>query len=192
VETVVIADPPTEEVIWGVVREAAQLAADGADLVATSCGFLAPAQDAIQRRIAVPVLSSALVLLPDIRARHNDGWIGVLTIDSRRLARHHYGPYYAPRIVVEGVESGHELHRVISEDRAELDEDRAAEDVLDAAERLHRRAPDIKAILFECTNFSPYRARVAAATGLPVYDLRTAILRHVDGQEGLGAGASNA
>ena len=192
VATVVTADPPAEQVIQGVAREAARLAADGADLIATSCGFLAPAQDAIQRQIAVPVLSSSLVLLPGIRARHGDGPIGVLTIDSRRLARHHYGPYYAPPIVVDGVESGQELHRVISEDRTELDEERAAEDVLDAAARLLDRAPDVQAILFECTNFSPYRARVAAATGLPVYDLRTAILRHAQGQEGLGAGARNA
>ena len=192
VATVVTADPPAEQVIQGVAREAARLAADGADLVATSCGFLAPAQDAIQRQIAVPVLSSSLVLLPGIRARHGDGPIGVLTIDSRRLARHHYGPYYAPPIVVDGVESGQELHRVISEDRTELDEERAAEDVLDAAARLLDRAPDVQAILFECTNFSPYRARVAAATGLPIYDLRTAILRRAEGQEGLGAGARNA
>jgi len=192
VATVVTADPPAEQVIQGVAREAARLAADGADLIATSCGFLAPAQDAIQRQIAVPVLSSSLVLLPGIRARHGDGPIGVLTIDSRRLARHHYGPYYAPPIVVDGVESGQELHRVISEDRTELDEERAAEDVLDATARLLDRAPDVQAILFECTNFSPYRARVAAATGLPIYDLRTAILRRAEGQEGLGAGARNA
>jgi Asp/Glu/hydantoin racemase len=192
VATVVTADPPSDQVIRGVAREAARLAADGADLVATSCGFLAPAQDEIQRQIAVPVLSSALVLLPEIRARHGDGLIGVLTIDSRRLARHHFGPYYAPPIAIEGVESGHELHRVISEDRPALDEERAAQDVLDAATRLLDRAPDVTAILFECTNFAPYRARVAAATGLPVYDLRTAILQRAEEKEALGAGKRNA
>ena len=192
VATVVTADPPAEQVVRGVAREAARLAADGADLVATSCGFLAPAQDEIQRRIAVPVLTSALVLLPEIRARHGDAPIGILTIDSRRLARHHFGPYYAPPIDVEGVESGHELHRVISEDRTELNEERAADDVLEAAARLLDRTPDVAAILFECTNFAPYRARVAAATGRPVYDLRTAILQRAQGQEGLGARTRNA
>jgi len=192
VATVVTADAPAEPVIRGVAREAVRLAADGADLIATSCGFLAPAQDAIQERIPVPVLSSALILLPEIRSRHGDAPIGVLTIDSRCLGRHHYGSYYSPPVVVEGVESGRELYRVISGDLTELDVDRAAEDVLLAAERLRRRAPDVKAILFECTNFSPYGQRVAAATGLPVYDLRTAILRRAAGQEGLGAGTWNA
>jgi hypothetical protein len=40
---------------------------------------------------------------------------------------------------------------------------------------LTARHSDIGAILFECTNFPPHRAAVAAATGLPIYDVFTLI-----------------
>ena len=62
-------------------------------------------------------------------------------------------------------------------------------DVLDAVERMLARQQDLAAILLECTNVSPYRHSIAAATGLPVFDLMTAISMLADAKATTAASA---
>ncbi len=192
VASVATAQDIAESLVGAVTGAALDLAAEGADLIATSCGFLAPLQDRLQARVAVPVLTSSLLLLPTIRARCGAGPVGILTFDSRRLSPRHFGPYFDSGDVVEGIESGAELYTVIDEDRDQLDVERAAADTVAAAQRLVARYNGLRAILFECTNLSPYRDAVAAATGLPVFDINQAIVDHAGGHELLGCGARNA
>jgi len=179
VSSVVVDKTLDAEVAAGILEAAKDLERRGASLIVTGCGFLGALQDRLRREIAVPVISSALVLMPFLRALYGaERPIGVLTFDSTRLSARHFGPCYDDNIVIEGLESGAELHRVIAADLPEMDAEKAAQDALDGAGRLMSRCPDAAAILFECTNLSPYRARVAAATGRPVYDLNQAILWH--------------
>jgi hypothetical protein len=49
------------------------------------------------------------------------------------------------------------------------------DEVIAAARRLVARAPEIGAIVLECTNMPPYAAAVQQATGLPVYDIYSLI-----------------
>jgi aspartate/glutamate racemase len=162
------------------VRELARsLEAEGADLIATSCGFLSPLQEVLAESVSVPVVSSALWVMPHLRAVHGrSAPIGILTFDSRRLSRRHvpdHGPY-----AVEGVEHGRELYRVIANDETELRLGLARDDAVAAARRLIERLPDCRAIVLECTNLPPYRDAIRQATGLPVYDIRQLIRWHLD------------
>ena len=166
-------DPPVAQ---GILHASASLARSGASLIATSCGFLGSLQDELQEATGLPVISSSLVLLPFLRVLYGaDRPIGILTFDSTRLAPGHFGPWYDGDLVIEGVEQGAELYPVVSQDLPELDRKRAERDVADCAVRLIERQAETAAIVLECTNFSPYRERVAAVTGLPVYDLVQAI-----------------
>jgi Asp/Glu/hydantoin racemase len=162
------------------VRElAGSLEAEGADLIATSCGFLSPLQDVLAETVSVPVVTSALWVVPHLRAvLGRSAPIGILTFDSRRLSRRHipdHGPY-----AVEGVEHGRELYRVIANDETELRLGLARDDAVAAARRLIERLPDCRAIVLECTNLPPYRDVIRQATGLPVYDIRQLIRWHLD------------
>lgn len=176
VGAVVRSDGPARPVADEIVAAAEALEADGANMIATSCGFLGGLQTRLQGACTVPVLASALVLLPWLRALYGPtAPIGILTFDSRVLAPSHFGAAADGPVVIEGIETGGELYRVISEDRPELDRRRAEDDAVAAARRLVTRQPDLAAIVLECTNLSPHRAAISAAVRRPVHDLITAI-----------------
>jgi len=63
------------------------------------------------------------------------------------------------------------LCRNSADDR--LDPGRAEADVVAAGQELLAAAPDIKAIVVECTNLPPYCAALARSTGLQVHDILT-------------------
>jgi hypothetical protein len=122
----------------------------------------------------VPVVTSSLVALPALAARY--GRVGVITIHAGRMT-----PDYllaagaAPETPVEGTEAGAEITRKLLGDAPDLDLAAAERDVVEAGLRLRQRVPDLAAVLLECTNMPPYRAALAAATGLPVFDILTVL-----------------
>lgn len=155
-----------------IATAARDLAGEGAELIVTSCGFLGALQQGLERALPVPVIASALALIPFVRAVVGaDALIGVLTFDSRMLTADHFAGHYDDRIAIEGIEQGQELYPVIAEDRPGLDPARAAQDAAAATARLMARSPVPRAIVLECTNLSPYIDRIRAASGLPVFDL---------------------
>jgi len=178
----VVADgPPPPTVARGLLDAARALDRDGVSVIATSCGFLGALHERLQATVTCPVVSSSLMLLPELRERHGPGRpIGVLTFDAARLSPRHFGPWRDDALVVEGIAADSTLYRTIAEDRPELDGETAREEVVAAARRLVTRAPDIPALVMECTNFSPYRAAVAAAVDRPVYDINFAVGRMLD------------
>lgn len=151
------------------------LAEEGAVAIGTSCGFLAPFQRELARALPVPFAASALLqlawlapVLPGARRA------GVITIDAAALGARHLEAAGAPAgTPVAGLDPGGELAATIFGDRPRLDRDRAWDEVLDAGRRLLAAAPDLGAIVLECTNLPPYRDALMRATGLPVYDCNT-------------------
>jgi Asp/Glu/hydantoin racemase len=175
VARVVRRDGPADDLVDAFLPAARALADNGAGLVTTSCGFLSPLQDRLAAALAVPVVASSLSLLPDLRRRHGaDATIGVLTFDSTRL-----GPLHIPpgsgSVIVEGIDSGTELHRVIIGDLDTLDIAAARADAVSAATRLRTRADRLTALVLECTNLAPYREAITEAAGCRVFDIRDAI-----------------
>ena len=176
VESVVVADRPAPAVAADILEAARALEAEGADLVVTSCGFLASLQDELAGALRVPVLTSALLLLPLLRRVHGSGAVlGVITFDSRKLDAEALAPFESGPLAVAGLERSATLYPAIAEDRDSLDPVRAEADAVAAADRLMTQAPSLSAVLLECTNISPYRPAIAAACGRPVHDLVQAI-----------------
>lgn len=152
----------------------------GAGLVTTSCGFLIRFQDRLAVGCPVPVVASSLVALPALVARH--GRIGVITIHSGRLTPDYLAAAGAAADTpVEGVEGGRELALKLLGDAPDLDLAAAERDVVEAGLRLQRRVPGLAAVLLECTNMPPYRAALAAALGLPVFDILTVLEERAPG-----------
>ncbi len=171
VATVVRAAGAGPGVRAGLIAAMRALETDGASIITTGCGFLGTLQDALSGAANVPVITNTLQVIPALREDTGGRPIGVLTFDSRKLSPAHFAGGHGPDVVIEGVESGSELFPVISEDREILDSGRAEADVLAATGRLRHRAPDLAAIVMECTNLGPYRAAVEARAGVPVHDI---------------------
>ena len=145
--------------------EAAQaLAASGASLLSTSCGFLARYQHELQSCVAVPVLSSSLLWL--ISPKLAGQSVGVLTIDAEAFdISQLIGVGADPNTPVHGVAAGCEFQRSILGNDTGMDLAQARCDVVSAGLQLSTRHPEIDAMVLECTNMAPYAAAVSRATG---------------------------
>jgi Asp/Glu/hydantoin racemase len=172
VDRIVNADGPTASVMDAFVEAAHRLVEEGAVALTTSCGFMAIAQQELARRCRAPVVTSSLCQIPLVQSTLPAGKrVGVITIDSRELTTSHFVGVGAPTdLPIEGVEGG-ELATVIQRDLTSLDVAKAEADVIAAGERLVAKAPDVGAIVLECTNMAPYSRALSAALGLPVYDI---------------------
>ncbi len=154
------------------------LVAMGATVLTTNCGFLAPFGRELAAHTGRPVAASALMQVEWVQAALPPGRrVGVITISAASLSPTHLAAAGVPAgTPIEGCERGRELFPVlIRGEREDLDTAAAEQDVLDAADRLLSAHPDIGAIVLECTNMPPYAAAVAAATGLPVFDIVTLV-----------------
>lgn len=148
------------------VAAAWRLVDQGAAAITTSCGFLVLFQDELQRALPVPVWSSSLLKLPELRAP------GVLTVDALALAAQHLKAAGAdPSVPVVGLADGCYLQHTLLADGATLDPARAAADTVAAAQVLVARHPGVHEIVFECTNLPPYADAVVRATGRPVHTI---------------------
>jgi Asp/Glu/hydantoin racemase len=156
------------------IDAAQELVAMGCDGITTNCGFLSLIQNDLATAVGVPVATSSLMqyqmiqsLLPPVKR------VGVLTISSANLTADHLAaanvPLDAP--VVGTDELGGEFTRVIVGNEERLDVEAAERDLLQAADALVERHPDVGAVLLECTNMTPYSDAIAAHTGLPVFDM---------------------
>jgi len=147
------------------VSAAQALARQGCTLITTTCGFLAEFQPLLQQAVQVPVLSSALLQC----AAHAP--CGIVTFDASALTTEVLDAVgVPPGTPLEGLLPGCELQRVIYGDLQALDVDSARADVVQAAQRLCQRHPDLTTLVLECANMPPYRDAVAQATGCKVLD----------------------
>lgn len=161
--------------VEGFIAAAQRLRRRGADIIATSCGFLSPLQSALEDAVPATIVSSVLIDLPDIRRSIDPGSaIGILTFDSRKLGFGHL-PESSPPYQIAGLENGDELFPVISNDQPHLNEDAARNDALTSAKHLLGQDSEISVLVLECTNLPPYQPQIEELTGRPVYSIRNAI-----------------
>ena len=154
-------------------QAAAGLIAQGADGIATTCGFLSLFQTDLANHVNAPVATSSLMQAPFVQnllpARRR---VGILTVNSKALTRAHLEAVGVdPETPIQGTEGGRELSRVLIGDEPTLDVDKARQDMLDAGDALLAAHENIGAIVLECTNMGPYAGVLAEHTGLPVFDV---------------------
>ena len=174
---------PDETLLEPFLERLSKLASGGATILGTSCGFLTPFQDRLAAGLDKPFLSSSLMALPFLEDRHGgQGKVGVLTFRAENLGPAHFkaaGSMVPPTV---GLPPDGHLARVIAEDRPDFNQDAAERDVTAAARSLARKNPQLRAILFECTNLGPYRRSVETETGLPVFDVVWALEAFATGE----------
>ena len=165
-----VAAEPDPALLGAFVDAGRKLVARGCHRITTSCGFLVLWQKQLAQALAVPVLTSSLLLLPRLADA------GVLSFDPATLGAAHLAAAGASADTpIAGLQPQDSLYRTIAEDRGEFDRTAAESEVLAAGRRLLLRSPRIRSVVLECTNFGPYRPALAASLGLPVYGIVEAL-----------------
>ena len=150
------------------VEAAMALVEQGAEMISTSCGFLASYQNYLSKILPVPVITSSL-----LQCKHYTR-PAIVTIDSSSLIDDILSAADVPiGTPVQGVEPGCEFHQRILNNDTELDVSEAERNIVAAALKLLTREPNVENIILECTNMPPYREAVAKATGRRVHDIET-------------------
>jgi Asp/Glu/hydantoin racemase len=151
----------------------AELVRDGADGIATSCGFLSIYQRELAEHCGVPVAASSLMQIPLVERLLPPGKrVGVLTFSAALLGPDHLAAAGAARDTpVVGTENGREFWRVMARSEIELDLAAASQDILAAGDELVGKYPDIGAVVLECTNMVPFARALQQRLRLPVYDI---------------------
>jgi Asp/Glu/hydantoin racemase len=157
---------------------AAELVSFGAEAITTNCGFLSLFQREIAAHVRVPVATSSLIQVPWVQATLPPGQqVGVITVSASSLTAAHLSAAGVPvDTPVVGTEDGVEFFRVlILGEKQDMDVALAAQDILDAGQRLMAAHPDVGAIVLECTNMPPYAHALREALGVPVFDVYSLI-----------------
>lgn len=166
---------PTPDMIAPLLAAAQRLEASGVKAITGSCGFLALFQEEIAAAVNVPVCVSSLLMAPMIHAMTARP-VGVITASTGALTDAHLAAVGADNVplVIEGMDHSAEFSEVILQNaRNDMDLALIEADLIATGQRLTTRAPDVGAILLECTDLPPYAAPLQAATGRPVFDIIT-------------------
>lgn len=172
VDSVVSSTQIDAAVFEGIVTAAKRLERLGVNVIATSCGFLAPIQDAIQHQIRTPFVASSLNIIPFINTiygEHND--IGILTFDKSKLSPLHFSKNYRTGLHVHDIDKEGYLYQAIKFDKKEIPYQAAEREVLTAAKQLMEQHDNLSCIILECTNLSPYKNTIKKMTQKPVFDI---------------------
>ncbi len=155
------------------IAAARELVADGADGIATNCGFLALIQDRLAAEVQVPVAASSLMQVPLVQRLLPPGKrVGILTISADSLRAAHFSACgLSPDTPVVGTDDGCEFTRAILNDEAHMDVALARQDLLQSGQRLLKEHADIGAVVLECTNMVPYAAELRRQLNVPVFSI---------------------
>ena len=166
---------PDDMMKFRIIDAARRLEAKGVRAITGSCGFLALFQGDIAAAVAVPVFVSALVQVPLVH-HMTAAPVGILTASAPALTEAHLENVGAGDIPVRvaGLEGTSEFASVIlRNERTEMDLGIVAEEVIVTGQALIDGAPEIGAIVLECTDLPPYAHEIQAALRRPIFDLTT-------------------
>ena len=152
---------------------------EGVKAITGNCGFMVLYHDLLAKEFPVPTFMSSLLQLPFIARMLRPGEkIGVVTANSETLTPRHLeiatNGIDVP-MAITGLQNQPHFYDAIHAEKGFLDFDKVEAEVVHVTGEMIKENPDIKAILFECTDLPPYAAAVQEAFGLPVYDFTTMI-----------------
>lgn len=162
------------------VLEAAQeLVKEGVRAVTADCGFMVLFQKEIADHLEVPVFLSSLLQVPFVSRMLGDGEkVGIITANSQSLddsLLQKAGIDSSTPVQIKGLEGKEKFAKAIIEETGVLDYEGIEEEVVSVAKAMIQEAPEVGAILLECSCLPPYGAAVQNATNLPVFDFITMI-----------------
>lgn len=160
------------------VEGALSLKEKGVRAIVGDCGLMALYQDLLATKTGLPVMASALSLLPLAwTAIGRSGKIGILTGHSEMLSQRHLkasGCTPEMGLAVQGLQEEPHFAEIVIGGGAAYIPAKMRTDLLNSAAKLLRKASDVRALLVECSNLPTFSADLREETRLPVFDIATA------------------
>ncbi len=164
------------------IEAARELQDEGVKAVTGACGFMALFQRQVADAMDIPVFLSSLLQVQFIYQMLPRGRkIGIISADSSALTEEHFSSVgMTPDIplILGGMENQQEFREAVLLEKGTLDTDQIQREVIEVAQQMIHKEPDIGAILLECSDLPPYAAAVQTAVQLPVFDFIT-MIQHV-------------
>lgn len=161
------------------IEAARELQEEGVKAVTGACGFMALFQRQVAHALDIPVFLSSLLQVPFIYQMLPRGRkIGIISADSSALTSEHFSSVgISPDIplVFGGMQNQVEFRDAVLLEKGTLDSAQIEREVVEIAEQMVSRDPDIAVIVLECSDLPPYAAAVQAAVNRPVFDFITMI-----------------
>ncbi|WP_210602559.1 hypothetical protein [Brevibacterium oceani] len=169
----------SEELVDAFLTGGRNLVRKGARIIGTSCGYLAAIQPILAEELGVPVVASSLVQVPLVSSIvGRDAAIGILTERPQLDDSHFTAAGWSPGdfdIRIGSFREDSYFPQVFIDNSPTADVDRLNSEIHLAVEDLVSEHPDVRALVFECTNFVPFSKSLRERFGLPVFDYHTAI-----------------
>ncbi|HZW67548.1 MAG TPA: aspartate/glutamate racemase family protein [Pseudogracilibacillus sp.] len=161
-----------------VIKAAKELEAEGCKAITAGCGFFSVYQKEVAEAVNIPVFLSPLIMVPMLsRMLGTSSRIGIVTADSSSLKGSYLdsvGIDESIKTAVAGLEDTKEFYNVhVTCDKKSVNPQAMEKEVVEASVKLVEENPDIKLLVFECSDIPPFARAASRATGLPVFDYIT-------------------
>lgn len=168
----------SEKIQHALIEGALKLKVQGVKAIVGDCGLMALYQKSIAQKAELPVMLSALSLIPLVwTALGKSGTIGILTGHSQMLSEQHLqeaGQTSDINIVIQGLQEEPHFVEIVINGGINYNPDKMRIDVLNSAKKLVNKSNDIKAIIVECSNLPTFSKDIYDAFGIPVFDIALA------------------
>jgi Asp/Glu/hydantoin racemase len=164
----------TKEDVAPFIEAAKDLEKEGVRAITTSCGFLALFQKEMADAVNIPVLTSALLLVPLVyKMLGSNKKVGILTANKSTLTKNHFRSVGAENIpcVIKGLETKDVFTNFTVQNWQEVDIEACRRELIDSTEELMQEDENIGAIVLECTNMPPFTEDIKKTAGIPVFDI---------------------
>lgn len=142
------------------------------------CGMMSLYQDCLGAELGIPFAGSSLCQIPMIwQLLGRQGSIGIITGNSEMLKEAHLrasGWTDGIGLSIQGMQDEAHFNEIVIQGGLALDVDRMRADVLNAGRKLKEKTPDLRALIFECSNLATYSAYLAEVLDVPVFDILSA------------------
>ena len=167
-----------DEIKKNLLEAGQALVRDGIKAIVGDCGMMSLYQDCLGAELGVPFAGSSLCQIPMIwQLIGRQGSIGIITGHSGLLKQTHLrasGWTDEIRLSIQGMQDEPHFDEIVIKGGLGLDTGRMLADVLAAGEKLRAKTPDLRAVIFECSNLATYSADLAGLLGVPVFDTLSA------------------
>lgn len=147
----------------------------GVKTIVGDCGLMSIYQNLLPSTTGLLVGASSLCQIPLIwELIGREGTIGILTGHSDFLSITHLfnsGWREDIKISIQGLQSEPHFSEIVINGGLNLDVDLMQNDILNGTEKLISRTPDIKAIIFECSNIATFSKVAYEKFKIPIFDV---------------------
>lgn len=162
------------EIKANLLQAGQELVRAGVRAIVGDCGMMSLYQDCLGAELGVLFAGSSLCQIPLIwELLGRQGRIGIITGHSELLRETHLrssGWRDDIRLSIQGMQDEPHFNEIVIRGGLSMDIDRMRADVLNAGRKLREKTPDLRAVIFECSNLATYSADLAEALDVPVFD----------------------